>query len=75
MLPFFVILSITGFVAGTNFTDCGSSARSIRSQVVGCDEEDNCPFIVGRNATFITNFTAGKRPQEPLNEPLFSGQR
>jgi hypothetical protein len=60
LITIVVIISAASFVSGSNFTDCGSSARNVRSRVVGCDEEEHCRFIVGRNATFLANFTARK---------------
>ena len=53
-------------VSATNFTDCGSSARAVRSRVIGCEDQEYCPFIVGRNATFLANFTAGRLPPLPF---------
>lgn len=60
ILPLVVIISAYSFVSGSNFTDCGSSARNVRSRVVGCEDEERCSFFVGRNATFLANFTARK---------------
>lgn len=56
-----IVLIVVTTTHAVKFTDCGSTVEGLKITVSNCDPADDvCPFYIGDNVTFTTDFTAVK---------------